>query len=121
MQATDIAEVLKRLDAISTDVQEIKLESRVFQAQTTERLESLNQKIDAVETNLTQRIDFTNTRIDTTNQRIESLEKTLKSDTDALEKRLNAQDTRLWGVVVGVTLALFGLLAKLAFFPHVRV
>jgi hypothetical protein len=125
MQATEVAEVLKRLDVIATDIQEIKLESRVFQAQTTERLESLNQKIDSVEARLTQRIDSVEAkltqRIDSVEakltQRIDSLGKTV----DGIETRMNAQDTRIWSLVVGVVLALFGLLAKLAFFPDVKV
>jgi wobble nucleotide-excising tRNase len=34
-----------------------------------------------------------------------------------LEIRVKDQDTRLWTFVVGIFLALFGLLAKMAFFP----
>jgi hypothetical protein len=121
MQATELTEVLKRLDGlqvgmstIQTDLKELKLESRVFQAQTTEKLESLSQKIDAVDVKLTQRIDAVDIKL---TQHIGSLDKKV----DGIEVRMNAQDARIWSLVVGVVLALFGLLAKLAFFPEVKV
>ena len=37
---------------------------------------------------------------------------------DRLEGRLEKQDNRFWALVGGAFLALFGLLAKLAFFPN---
>lgn len=120
-----IERVDRKLDAIATDIQDMKLESRVFQAQTTEKLENLNQKIDAVETRLSQRIDAVEINL---SQRIEAVDIKLTQRIDSLDKkvdgieiRMNAQDTRIWSLVVGVVLALFGLLAKLAFFPDVKV
>lgn len=90
MQSEEFAEALKRLDAIATDVQESKLESRVFQAQTIEKLESTNQRIDSLEKSLNQRIDFTNQRIDSlessANQRFDSFEKLVNQRFESLEK-----------------------------------
>jgi uncharacterized protein YdaL len=36
---------------------------------------------------------------------------------DSLEIRVTAQDTRLWGFIVTLSLAVIGFLSKLAFFP----
>jgi hypothetical protein len=91
----------------------MKLESRVFQGQTTERLESLNQKIDAVDTKLTQKIDAVDAKL--TNQ-ISSLDKKV----DSVEIRMNAQDTRVWTLSVEVVVAMFGLLIKMAFFQDLK-
>lgn len=113
-----------KLDAIATDVQESKLESRLFQAQTTAKLESMSQRIESVEVNLTQKIDFTNERIDSlekvTDQRFTSLEKMTDQRLTSLEKRMDSQDARIWSLIVTAGVALFGLLAKLTFFPDLK-
>lgn len=75
----------RKLDAIATDVQSIKLESQVFQAKTGERLDSIDQRLDRI------------------------------------EKRIDTQDARIWTLIVSAVVALMGLLAKLAFFPDIKV
>jgi hypothetical protein len=75
----------------------------VFIAQNIEQLKRIEQRIDSVESNLTQKIDALDKKV------------------DSIETRMNAQDTRIWSIVVGVVLALFGLLAKVAFFPDVKI
>lgn len=95
-----IEKIDRKLDAIATEVQDIKLESRVFQAQTTVKLEAMSQRTDAVESNLTQRIDALDKKI------------------DRIEIRINAQDLRFWDLIGILMTALFGTVAKLAFFPN---
>ncbi|KGF73286.1 hypothetical protein DO97_20850 [Neosynechococcus sphagnicola sy1] len=95
MEVTDSTEILKRLDALSAningvreEIHEMRLESRVFQAQTTERLEAINQRLDSME-----------------------------KRQDATDQRIITQENRVWGLIVAATVAVFGLLSKLAFFP----
>ena len=84
-----------RLDRIETAVEKmsdtiISLDKKldIFIATTDERFKAIDQRFDAVD------------------QRLESL-----------EERFKSQDNRIWGLIAGVVLALFGLLAKMAFFP----
>ncbi|MBF2098427.1 MAG: hypothetical protein IGQ88_08645 [Gloeomargaritaceae cyanobacterium C42_A2020_066] len=98
-QATD-SDVLNRLDKLTAAVeslaqglQETKLETRVFQAQTTERLMSLEQRI----TDLDKRID----------QRLERI-----------EKRLDVQEGRVWTILLAVFTASVGVIVKLVAFPN---
>jgi septal ring factor EnvC (AmiA/AmiB activator) len=66
-----------KLDAIATDVVEIK----VSQARTDERLSALDTQLEDI------------------------------------KLQLRSQDTRLWGFIVTLSLAVIGFLSKLAFFP----
>ncbi len=88
------------MQATDTDVRDLRdlilsmdKKTDVFIAQNTEQLRRIEQRIDLVEVNLTQKIDFTNERIDTTNQRIESLEKTILRKLNIIESKVD----RLFG------------------------
>ncbi len=90
-QATD-TELLTR---IATDIQQIKttvndLDKRleVFQAQTNERFNSVDQRFDAL------------------NKRI-----------DSLEQRSNGQETRFWLLIAFLMTSLVTALGKVVFFP----
>jgi septal ring factor EnvC (AmiA/AmiB activator) len=83
-----IERIDRKLDAIATDLAEIKTESRVFHARTEERFNSIDQRFNSVD------------------QRLGSL-----------EDRTKAQDSRLWTFVTALVLAALGTIAKLAFFP----
>ena len=52
-------------------------------------------------------------RFNGVDQRLDTIDHRL----DSVEERLKSQDNRIWGLIAGVVLALFGLLAKMAFFP----
>lgn len=80
-----------KLDAIAADVQESKLEARVFQAKAEERFNSIDE------------------RFKTIDQRLERI-----------EKRIDVQDTRTFGLIISAVVGLMGLLAKLIFFPDVK-
>jgi predicted nuclease with TOPRIM domain len=94
-QAIDIPDVLNRLDKLTTAVegmnsnlQELRLEVKTFQARTEEKLNAIDQRF----VDLGKRID-------------------------SLEQRNIAQDVRFWGFLGIIVTALIGLLSKLAFFP----
>lgn len=107
-QATDptTRDDLNRLDrltaaveAISQVLQESKLEARVFQAGTTQKLAAIDQRITDLEKRMDQRFDAVDQRLDRT------------------DKRLDALEGRFWGFLAIIVTALIGLLGKLAFFP----
>jgi chromosome segregation ATPase len=77
-----------KLDAIAADVVEIK----VSQARTDERFSALD-------TQLT------------------DLKKSTDTQLEDIKIQLRSQDTRLWGFIVTLSLAVIGFLSKLAFFP----
>jgi septal ring factor EnvC (AmiA/AmiB activator) len=83
-----IERVDRKLDAIATDLAEMKTDARVFQARTEERFNSIDQRFNSVDQRL-----------------------------GALEDRTKAQDSRLWTFVTALVLAALGTIAKLAFFP----
>jgi predicted nuclease with TOPRIM domain len=94
-QAIDIPDVLNRLDKLTTvvegmnsNLQELRLEVKTFQARTEEKLNAIDQRF----VDLGKRID-------------------------SLEQRNIAQDVRFWGFLGIIVTALIGLLSKLAFFP----
>jgi chromosome segregation ATPase len=117
----DTAEVLKRLETIQSDIQDIKLS----QARTEERFNSIDQRFDSLETSLNQRIDSLETslnqRIDSldksVNQRIDSLDKSVNKRIDSLEQRANGQETRFWSLVAILVTTLLGIVGKVVFFP----
>ncbi|MGB7413824.1 MAG: hypothetical protein WA902_06420 [Thermosynechococcaceae cyanobacterium] len=78
----------RKIDTISTDVVEMKVS-----------LSTLNERFNSLEA--------------TTDERFKSIDQRLGS----LEDRFKTQDNRIWSLVVDIFLALFGLLAKVAFFP----
>ena len=80
----------RKLDAIAADLVELK----ISQGRMEERFNAIDQRFDSVD------------------QRFNSVDQRL----DSLEERLKSQDNRIWGLIAGVVLALFGLLAKMAFF-----
>jgi hypothetical protein len=98
-QATDTSEVLKLLQGIQGDIQDIK----ISQARTEERVISIDQRIDALDKSLSQRID--------------ALDSSLNKRIDSLEQRGNGQETRFWGLVAILATTLLGILGKVVFFP----
>lgn len=92
---SDTQKILAKLDVISSDIVEIK----VTLAKHDERFNSIDQRFDAID------------------KRFEAVDKRF----EAIEGNLKAQDTKIWGLVSGIVLALFGLLAKLAFFPTPKI
>ncbi|MBF2099143.1 MAG: hypothetical protein IGQ88_12335 [Gloeomargaritaceae cyanobacterium C42_A2020_066] len=118
-QATDptTGDVLNRLDRLTTAVeaighslQESKLEARVYQAETTQKLAAIDQRITDLDRRMDQRIGDLEKRID---QRFDDVDQRL----DRTDKRLDTQEGRFWGFVAIIVTALIGLLGKLAFFP----
>ncbi|NJM28557.1 MAG: hypothetical protein HC856_10800 [Pseudanabaena sp. RU_4_16] len=102
-QAIEISEVLKRLDSIQSDIQDIKLS----QARTEEQIKATDQRIGDLDKSLGKRID--------------DLDKSLGKRMDSLETRGNAQETRFWGMVTLLATALLGILGKVIFFPIDKV
>ncbi|MGB7414677.1 MAG: hypothetical protein WA902_10750 [Thermosynechococcaceae cyanobacterium] len=78
----------RKLDAIAADIVEVK----ISQTRTEERLDSLEASVSEFKTETANKFD------------------NLRDD-------IKGTDNRLWTLIVGVVLALFGLLAKMAFFP----
>lgn len=82
-----------------------------------DRLESSVERLVDVVTAMDKKLDIhiakTDERFKSIDQRFDALEKRMGS----FEQNLKAQDNRLWTLIAGVVLALFGLLAKMAFFP----
>jgi predicted nucleic acid-binding Zn-ribbon protein len=105
-QSTDTPEVLKQiaevsghLDKITTaierldhNVQEMRLEVKIFQARIEEKFNSIDQRFNSID------------------QRLERL-----------EKRGDTQDTRFWGLVALLATALLGVEGKVVFFPVDRL
>ena len=103
----------RKLDAISADQVEIK----ISQAKTEERLSSMEtrfeERFNSMETRFEERFNAIDQRFDAMDQRFATMEKRQ----DNFEERSKSQDNRLWSLIAGVVLALFGLLVKMAFFP----
>jgi chromosome segregation ATPase len=105
-QSTDTPEVLKQIaelsgnlnklttaiERVDTNVQEMRLEVKIFQARTEEKFNSIDQRFNSID------------------QRLERL-----------EKRGDAQDTRFWGLVALLATALLGVVGKVVFFPVTRL
>jgi DNA anti-recombination protein RmuC len=113
----DTTEVLKRLETIQSDIQDIKLS----QARTEERFNSIDQRFnsidqrfDSLEASFNQRIDSLETSL---NQRIDSLDKSVNKRIDSLEQRANGQETRFWSLVAILVTTLLGIVGKVVFFP----
>jgi hypothetical protein len=66
----------------------------------------LDKKIDALDKKVEVNAAKTDERFNAIDQRLGSL-----------EDRFKATDNRIWTLIAGVVLALFGLLAKMTFFP----
>jgi hypothetical protein len=91
-QASDTPEVVKILQSLQADIQEIKLNQV-----------SAEEQIKAID------------------QRIGDFDKSLNKRIDSLEVRGNAQETRFWGMVALLTTALLGIVGKMVFFPGGQV
>ena len=65
-----------------------------------------------------QRFDEMGKRFEACFDAIEQRFITMEQRQDSFEERTRVQDNRLWSLIAGVLLALFGLLAKMAFFPQ---
>ncbi len=59
----------------------------------------------------------TDERFNSIDERFNSLDQRL----ERIEKRSEVQDARIWTLIVSAVIALMGLLAKVAFFPDVKV
>ena len=134
-QTTDTTEVLRQLgklttvvESIQTDVQDIK----VSQARTEERFNSIDQRIDSLETRLedfkqssdNQIADLkksTETQITdlkkSTETQLADLKKSTETQLAEIKVQLRSQDNRLWAFLVALFLAVLGFAAKLILFP----
>ncbi len=113
-QAIEISEVLKRLDSIQSDIQDIKLS----QVRTEEQIKATDQRIGGLDKSLSKRIDDMDKSL---SKRIDDMDKSLSKRMDSLETRGNAQETRFWGMVTLLATALLGTLGKVIFFPIDKV
>ncbi len=77
-------------------------------------IERIDRKLDAITADIAGLRLETRTFEARTGERLNSIDQRLT----LLESRVAVQDTRLWGFVTALVLALVGLLAKLAFFPQ---
>ena len=75
-----------------------------------DRIESSVERLVDVVTAMDKKLDV---HIAKTDEHFKAIDQRLES----LEQNTKAQDNRLWTLIIGVVLALFGLLAKMAFFP----
>ena len=82
--------------------------------------EKLDQKIDKLDEKLSLKIEKLDEKVDEiklvqgrNEEKLNGIDKRL----DRLETRVDDQDKRFWTLIIGAFLALFGLLAKMAFFP----
>jgi hypothetical protein len=98
----------KKLDGLDKKVD-------VYIAQNTEQLKGLETRL----------VDFkkgTETQISDlkkgTETQISDLKKGMDTQLSDIKIQLRAQDTRLWGFIVTLSLAIIGFLSKLAFFPQ---
>lgn len=80
----------------------------------------INQKIDKLEQKLDLKIEKLDEKVDEikllqgrNEEKLNGIDKRL----DRLETHVDDQDKRFWTLIIGAFLALFGLLAKMAFFP----
>ncbi len=85
---TYTSEVMKLLQSLQSDMQDIKLS----QVRAEEQIKSIDQRIG----------DF---------------DKALNKRIDSLEQRGSAQETRFWGLVALLATALLGIIGKVVFFP----
>ena len=97
---TDIRELRDLMLGLDKKLDGLDKRLEVSQARNDERFNSIDQRFTALDTQLT---DF-------------------KKSTDTqfadIKIQLRAQDTRLWGFIVTLSLAIIGFLSKLAFFPQ---
>lgn len=104
---TDIAQQLNKLtsviERIDSNLQELRLETRTFQARTDERFNSVDQRFNSL------------------TQQITDLDKSLNKRIDSLEQRSNGQETRFWGLVAILATTLLGVIGKVVFFPIDKV
>ena len=82
--------------------------------------EKIDQKIDKLDEKLSLKIEKLDEKVEEINlaqgrneEKLNGIDKRL----DRLEIRVDEQDKRFWTLIIGAFLALFGLLAKMAFFP----
>jgi|GEM_PF-2419013 len=134
-QTTDTTEVLRQLgklttvvESIQTDVQEIK----VSQARTEERFNSIDQRINSLETRLEDFKKSSDTQIadlkkstetqfadlkKTTEAQIADFKKSTETQFADMKVQLRSQDNRLWTFLAALFLAVLGFAAKLILFP----
>ncbi|MGB7415616.1 MAG: hypothetical protein WA902_15525 [Thermosynechococcaceae cyanobacterium] len=106
MMLQKLVEISSNLSDLKSDVTEIK----ISQARTEERLNSLETGLSEFKAETAER--FSEIREDIKTVRTEST-----AQLGNLRDDIKATDNRLWTLIAGVVLALFGLLAKMAFFP----
>jgi predicted RNase H-like nuclease (RuvC/YqgF family) len=80
-----------------------------------ERFDRLDQKIEKLTEDFASFREDTKVDLATVKTQINALDKRL----DNLETTVKEQDKRFWTLIVGTFLALFGLLAKMSFFPKI--
>ena len=79
--------------------------------------EKLDQKIDKLDEKLSLKIEKLDEKVDEIKLVQGRNEEKLNGIDKRLETRVDDQDKRFWTLIIGAFLALFGLLAKMAFFP----
>lgn len=106
----------QKIDAIAADVVEIK----IAQAKADERFNTVDERFNTVDerfNSVDERFNSVDQRFNSLDRRMDGLEEQFKVQDTRLENRFRAQDNRIWSLLIGVVLALVGLLAKMAFFP----
>ena len=128
---TQIAELIEKLDQKldrldekfdqKIDVLEDKINQKfdAFEEKIDQKFdrfeEKIDQKIDKLDEKLSLKIEKLDEKVEQINVaqgKLNGIDKRL----DRLEIRVDDQDKRFWTLIIGAFLALFGLLAKMAFF-----
>jgi NifB/MoaA-like Fe-S oxidoreductase len=113
-----IERIDRKLDGVVADLVDIKLS----QARTNERFNAIDQRFNAMETQITDLKKSTETQIadlkKSTETQIADLKKSTETQIADLKIQVRSQDARLWGFIVTLSLAVIGFLSKLAFFSN---
>jgi uncharacterized coiled-coil protein SlyX len=118
---TDLGQILERIEGKMTSF-ETRMERLETQIATQgEQLERLDTKIDNQNEKL-QTLDTRLARVEekTTGlgEKMSSFEESTREQFTKLDGNLVRQDNRLWGLLVAVTIALFGFFSKVFFFTN---
>ena len=116
LTASDTQAILGAIQAMRNDMQALTLEVRVNQAKTDEQFKALNDKVDAVRTELKSEIKAVNDKVDLKFEAVQLQIKEVKDNISDLKTQQRSTDARLWAFVVGlVTLVGSGVIKVLWF------
>jgi septal ring factor EnvC (AmiA/AmiB activator) len=104
---TFLERIDRKLDAINTDIMEIK----ISQAKTEERFNSVDQRFNAIDSQLADIKKSTDTQF-------AEIRKSTDTQLTDIKVQIRAQDSRLWTFITALILAVVGLLTKFLFFPQ---